>query len=269
VSAASLQRDGADSPVVQWELRDGVLVVTLDDAGSRNAIGPDVNPTITRVLAAAGDDPDVRAVVLTGANGYFSAGGNMRALRRTVEMSPSERTAVTDRLATMIRTVRELPKPVIAAVEGGAAGIGFALVLACDLVVAARGARFAAAQVRLGLTPDGGITRFLLDAMPRQLASEICMLGQPVAAERLHGFGLVTRLVDGGEALAHAFDVAESLSAGPTRTVGRIKRLLSDAGSATLDACLALEGETINAARADPEATEGIAAFLEKRRPAF
>ena len=269
MSAAFLQRDGADSPVVQWDQRGGVLVVTLDDAGSRNAIGPDVNSTITRVLAAAGGDPEVRAVVLTGANGYFSAGGNMRALRRTVEMSPAERVEVTDRLAAMIRTVRELDKPVIAAVEGGAAGIGFALALACDMVVAAREARFAAAQVRLGLTPDGGITRFLLDAMPRQLASEICMLGQPIAADRLHAFGLVTRLVDGGAALATALDLAETLSAGPMRTVGRIKRLLADASPASLDACLALEGETINAARADPEAAEGIAAFLEKRRPAF
>lgn len=265
----AIGRAATDSPVVQWERRGGVLVVTLDDAGSRNAIGPDVNPTITRVFAAAGGDADVRAVVLAGANGYFSAGGNMRALRRTVEMSPAERDAVTDRLATMIRTVRELDKPVIAAVEGGAAGIGFALALACDLIVAGRDARFAAAQVRLGLTPDGGITRFLLDAMPRQLASEICLLGQPVSADRLHAFGLVTRLVDGGEALAAALDLAATLAAGPTRAVGRIKRLLTDAGPASLEDCLVLEGATINAARADPEAAEGIAAFLEKRRPAF
>ena len=261
--------DGAQSPVVRHKLVDGVLTITLDDAATRNAIGPDVNPAITALMSRAAHETSVRAVVLTGANGYFSSGGNVAALERTLAMSEAERSGVTDRRAGMIESVRGGPKPVVAAVEGGAAGIGFSLVLAADIVVAARDARFAAAQVRLGLTPDGGITRFLAEAMPHQLVAEILLRGRPVSAARLHDFGLVNELVEPGDALATATAMALSLAEGPTRAIARIKRLLADARTGTLADTLAREGAAINAARSDPEAAEGIAAFREKRPPRF
>lgn len=254
---------------VRTELSGRVLLVTLDDPATRNAIGPDVNPLVTAAMERAASDAAVRAVVLTGAGGYFSSGGNVDALKRTLAMSPAERTGVTDRLAAMIESVRGCPKPVVAAVEGGAAGIGFALVLACDLVVAAEDARFVAAQVRVGLTPDGGLSRFLLDAMPHQLAAAICLAGRAVDAARLVDFGLVTDLVAPDEALPSALALAKMLSEGPPRAVGRIKSLLLEARQGTLRDSLEREAATINAARADPEAAEGLAAFLEKRKARF
>jgi len=259
----------AESPVVRRERRGAVLVVTLDDAATRNAIGPDVNPAITRAIEAAGSDPQVAAIVIHGANGYFSAGGNVRTLSGTLAMTPAEQTEVTDRLKAMIEAVAGSPKPVIAAVDGGAAGIGFSLALACDLVVASENARFVAAQVRLGLTPDGGISHFLTAALPRQLAAEILLTGAPVEAGRLHALGLVSRLVAPGEALDAALDLADALAAGPPRATARIKGLIAAAETSSLSETLAREGETINAARRDPEAAEGIAAFLDKRPARF
>lgn len=261
--------DGAQSPVVRHALADGILTVTLDDAATRNAIGPDVNPAITALMRRAAHEAAVRAVVITGANGYFSSGGNVAALERTLAMSEAERSEVTGRLGAMIESVRGAPKPVIAAVEGGAAGIGFSLVLAADIVVAARDARFAAAQVRLGLTPDGGISRFLAEAMPHQLSAEILLRGRPVSATRLNEFGLVNELTEPGEALVGARAIATSLAEGPVRAIARIKHLLAEARTGSLADTLAREGATINAARSDPEAAEGIAAFREKRPPRF
>lgn len=259
----------ADSPVVRQERQDGVLILTLDDPSSRNAIGPDVNPTITKSIQRASADPEIAAIVIHGAGGYFSAGGNVHALRGTLEMTPSEQTEVTDRLKAMIEAIAASPKPVIAAVEGGAAGIGFSLMLACDLVVAAHPARFVAAQVRLALTPDGGISHFLRSAMPHQLVSEILMLGTPVDAARLHAFGLVNRLVDPGEALNAALELARGLANGPGRALARIKTLLADAEAGDLATTLDAEAAAINASRRDGEGREGIAAFLEKRPARF
>lgn len=251
------------------EARAGVITITLDGPETKNAIGPDVNPAIVEALLDAAAATDVRAAILYGANGYFSSGGNIAALRRTLAMTPAERTQVTDGLGRMVETVRNVPMPVIAAVDGGAAGIGFSLALACDLIVAARDARFVAAQVRLGLTPDGGITRFLAQAMPHQLVTEICMLGKPITAERLAAFGVVNRLVDTGDVLPVAFEIAQALTAGPGRAIARIKSLMSGAHEGTLSTCLAREGTAINNARGDVEAQEGIQAFLEKRPPRF
>jgi enoyl-CoA hydratase/carnithine racemase len=165
--------------------------------------------------------------------------------------------------------MRQFPKPVIAAVEGNAAGAGFSLALACDLIVAAGNARFTMAYVKIGLSPDGAPSLLLPRALPLQLASELLMEGAPIGAERLYQAGVVNRLVEPGRALAEAEAWAAKLAQGATGAIGRIKRLINQSACPELASHLELERESFSQLLHQPEAHEGIAAFLEKRSAQF
>jgi enoyl-CoA hydratase/carnithine racemase len=169
----------------------------------------------------------------------------------------------------MVRIFRDCPKPVIAAIEGGAAGAGVSLALACDLVVAAEDAYFSVAYVKIGLTPDGGATSFLSGAMPRQLVNELCLTGDRIGVDRLHHFGLVNRLVAPGAALDVALDIAQRISSGPSRSMARIKELGYLGQSASLEDQLEHEAVRMSDSLGDAEAAEGTRAFLEKRPADF
>lgn len=250
--------------------RDGaVLVLTLDGAATRNSISPPVYRQLQAAVIDAAEDPAVRAIVLTGANGFFSSGGNIHALKASAQKTMAEVTVNTDALNVMIRALRDCPKPVVAAVEGGAAGAGASLALACDMMVAAQDAKFTVAYVKIGLTPDGGVTHFLAQSLPRQLVAEMCMLGTPVGAERLHTLGVVNAVCAPGAALAGAMELAGKLAAGPVQSIARIKALIEAAPETELATHLDREAEGINRARFGAEAAEGLAAFLEKRKPDF
>ena len=246
-----------------------VLVVVNDDPVTRNALGWDFYGDFAEIIAAAGADDAVAAVVVTGAGGYFSSGGNVKGLRERAGMELSKRREGVARLHTMIRAMRACPKPIIAAIEGGAAGAGASLALACDMIVAAREAYLSIAYVRIGLTPDGGATAFLGGALPRQLLNEMAMTGDRVGMERLHALGIVNHLSAPGEALQDALARAAALAEGPPRALAEIKRLIVAAQNASLDDQLDREAEAIARALGDAEAREGIAAFFEKRKPAF
>ncbi|GAA4230064.1 enoyl-CoA hydratase/carnithine racemase [Sagittula marina] len=247
----------------------GVLTLTMHGAATKNAIGRDQYETLRAAFVDAGHDPDVRAIVLTGAGGFFSSGGNVRALEDSRKLPRSEVARNTDALFAMIMALRDCPKPVIAAVEGGAAGLGLSLALSCDMVVASEGAKFTAAYVKIGLTPDGGATYFLREALPRQLVSELCMLGRPVCAERLFAAGAVNEVVEPGGALDAALALAGACAHGAQMAIGTIKAEIATAGEAALAEHLAYEGRMINQHRFGDEAGEGLAAFLEKRKPDF
>ena len=255
--------------VVNTARLNSVLLITLSGPDSRNAIGPAVYEDVRAHLIAAGGDPGLRAIVLTGEGGFFSSGGNVRALRASAGGSPAEAARNTDKLNAMVKAIVDCPKPVVAAVEGGAAGAAVSVVLACDLVVASRAAAFTLAYVRVGLCPDGGATHFLRAALPRQMAMQMCLLGEPVSAERLAQFGLVNGLTDPGEALNGALNLAHRLAAGPPRALANIKRLVNVAPDTGLATQMDLEAEALNAARFGAEAAEGLAAFLEKRPANF
>jgi enoyl-CoA hydratase/carnithine racemase len=246
-----------------------VLVITHDDPATRNALNWDFYGEFGNAITLAGADSDLRAIVVTGAGGYFSSGGNVTGLRERAAMEEAERRAGVARLHDMIRAMRACPKPILAAVEGGAAGAGAALALACDLIVAARDAYFSVAYVKIGLTPDGGSTAFLGQALPRQLVNELAMTGGRIGAERLHALGLVNRLCDAGQALEAALKLAAQLAEGPAEALGVIKRLVGEAPNASLAAQLDREADAIAKALGGPEAREGMAAFFEKRKPKF
>lgn len=247
--------------------RDGpVLILTMNDPATRNALQPALYERGHAALREAEADETVRAVVLTGANGAFCSGGDLRRLARPDYVAGR---GSVDAFHAFIRALRETPVPVIAAVEGPAAGAGFSMAAACDLVVAARDARFVMAYVRVGLNPDGGASALLSRGLPHQVVAEILFNGDVIAPERLHALGVVNRLVEPGEAFAAARAWAQRLAAGPRAALGRAKRLIEAARRNTLDEQLDLEAELFLDAVAHPEAAEGMAAFLEKRPADF
>ncbi len=248
---------------------DGVMLLTIDNPAQRNALNPDIGRSATAALRLAATDPAVRAAVFTGVGEHFCSGGNLATMR---EFLDKPRAAMVERIGVLnelVRSMRQFPKPIIAAVEGAAAGAGFSLALACDLIVAARDARFTMAYVKIGISPDGAPTLLLPRALPMQLASELMMEGVPIGAERLYQAGVINRLVDKGQALADAQAWAQKLAQGATGAIGRIKRLINQSVCPELGSHLELERESFADLLLAPDAREGIAAFLEKRPAKF
>jgi len=245
--------------------RDGrVLVLTMDAPATRNALGAEMMEAARDALQAASVDPGIGAVVLTGANGTFCSGGNLGVLLGNAEADPTATRANLDLFHGWVRVMRRCPKPVIAAVEGSAAGAGFSIALGCDLIVAAEDATFTLAYVKVGLNPDGGASAFLARAATPQLAAEIMFEGGRIAAARLAQLAIVNRVVAPGTALADATAWAARLAEGPTLAIGRAKRLI-ETGFGEPDAQLDREADFFVEALHGAEAAEGISAFFEKR----
>lgn len=249
--------------------REGTLILTLSNPGARNALHPDMYAAAIETLSTAERDDTVRAVVLTGADDFFCAGGNLNRLLENRLRPKSEQAESVDNLHRWIEALRDCPKPVIAAVDGAAAGAGFSLALACDLIVAGAGAKFVMAYVRVGLTPDGGGSWFLARALPRQLASELMMDGKPILAQRLYEHGIVNRVVPDGSALDAALAWADDLAALSPNALERIKSLVGQAQVNTLLQHFEAEKHSFVESLHHRDAKEGINAFLEKRAPNY
>ena len=236
------------------------LVLTLSNPEFRNALGPEMYAAGVEALSVAESNPDVRSVVITGANGIFSAGGNLQRLQNNRQLPPEHQAQSIEGLHNWIEAIRTFPKPVIAAVEGPAAGAGFSLALACDMIVAARNSVFVMAYSSIALSPDGGGSWSLSRAMPRQLATELLMCGERIGAERLQQLGVVNRLCETGQALDTALQLSAQLNARAPNALASIKDLLSDADGSTLTAQLARERDNIVKNLHHPNAGIGIAA---------
>ncbi len=244
-----------------------VVTITNNDPATRNSISADFYVGLTEALGSVGADKEVRAIVLTGAGDFFCSGGNLHGLKDRSEASLEERYASVTKLHGMIEVMRTCPKPIIAAIEGGAAGAGVPLAMACDLVVAARGAYLSIAYIRIGLTPDGGTTALLGPAIPRQLLTEMIMTGDRIDAQRMHALGVINQICDAGAALATAQAIAARLAKAPPEALANGKRLIRLSESNTFKDQLDAEADGIANALGGAEAREGIAAFLEKRAP--
>lgn len=248
---------------------ESTLVLTLSNPGARNALHPDMYAAGIEALDSAERDPSVRAIVLTGADQFFCAGGNLNRLLENRAKDPSVQAQSIDMLGEWIAALRSSSKPVIAAVEGAAAGAGFSLALACDLLVAADDAKFVMSYARVGLTPDGGGSWFLAQALPRQLATEVLLEGKPVSATRLHELGVVNRLAKPGAVRDSAVAWAEELGKISPNASARIKTLIAAAGAQPLADHLVAERDNFVASLHHGDALEGITAFLEKRAPKY
>jgi enoyl-CoA hydratase/carnithine racemase len=220
-------------------------------------------------LSVAESNPEVRSVVITGANGIFCAGGNLQRLQNNRQLPPEHQAQSIEGLHNWIEAIRTFPKPVIAAVEGPAAGAGFSLALACDMIVAARNSVFVMAYSSIALSPDGGGSWSLSRAVPRQLATELLMCGERVGAERLHQLGVVNRLADAGQALQQALDLCEQINLRAPNALASIKELLSDADTSSLNAQLARERDHFVKNLHHANAGIGISAFLNKQKPRY
>ena len=255
-------------PLARLDDRGDRLVVVNMNATKRGALSADLYSVIARAMAEAAQ-PRIRAVILTSEGGFFCAGGDLTMLIERRDLSEAERRDRIEGLHDLIRAIRTAPVPVIAAIEGGAAGAGASLALACDLIVAAKGARFVAAYVKAGLVPDGGLTASLARLIPRSAAMEMCLLGRPVTAERLAELGVVNQLVEAGGADAGADALADALARGPRDAQRVIRGLVSDAYQTPEAAQLDAERDAMARALGSAEAAEGIQAFLDKRPPDF
>ena len=253
------------------ETRHGrVLELEIVNPAQRNALTPEVSRGLARALRVADDDEGVGAIVLRGAGEHFCAGGNVKALAEMRATRPRE--AIFERISAineLARALRGIGKPVIAAVEGHAAGAGFSIAIGCDLIVAAENAVFTMSYVRIGVNPDGGGTWSLARALPPQLAMELTLTARPASAALLAAHGVVNRVVAPGAARTAALEWAAEISQGATRAIARAKRLLADAPCRPLGEQLEREREGFAEGMYGPEGGEGFAAFLEKRKPRF
>ena len=245
------------------------LILTLSNPEHRNAMGPEIYAAGVEALNVAESSPEVHSVVITGAGSMFSAGGNLQRLLANRQESPEHQAQSIEGLHNWIEAIRAFPKPVIAAVEGAAAGAGFSLALACDLIVAARTSIFVMAYSNIALSPDGGGTWSLSRALSRQLASELLLLGERISAERLHSLGVVNRLCEAGQALGEALKLAAQLNERATNTLSSIKELLSEADGSNLNAQLARERDHFVTNLHHANAGIGISAFLNKEKPQY
>ena len=245
------------------------LVLTLSNPELRNDIDPVMYAAGIEALNVAESSTEVRSVVITGAAGMFCSGANLLRLQANRQVDPQVQAQSIEGLHSWIETIRTYPKPVIAAVEGAAAGAGFSLALACDMVVAARNAVFVMADSSVALSPDGGASWSLAQALPRQLATEILMCGDRIAAERLHALGVVNRLAEPGSALTMALALAEQLNARAPNVLASIKELVGDAPHNLLSTHLASERDHFVKNLHHANAGTGIAAFLDKRTPLY
>jgi enoyl-CoA hydratase/carnithine racemase len=245
------------------------LILTISNPEFRNALGPEMYAAGVEALNAAESSADVRSVIITGEGGLFSAGGNLQRLQDNRQKSPEHQAQNIEGFHNWIEAIRAFPKPVIAAVEGPAAGAGFSLALACDLIVAARDSVFVMAYSNMALSPDGGGTWNLTRTLPRQLATEVLMFGERISAERLYTFGVVNRLSEPGQAMSLALALADNLNDRAPNTLTSIKELISDADGSNLNQQLARERDHFVKNLHHPNAGMGIGAFLNKHKPTF
>jgi 2-(1,2-epoxy-1,2-dihydrophenyl)acetyl-CoA isomerase len=250
----------------------GVLTLTLNRPERLNAMNNPLIEAMNRELARARNDDKIRAVLLTGTGRAFCAGADL------VGGGPIDSTASTppdlgadmDRIFNpMIRAMRGLPKPIVGAINGVAAGGGANFALACDIVLAARSARFDQAFVRISLMPDLGGTWFLPHAVGDARARALAMLGSSLPAEEAERMGMVWQVVDDAALMDEASKLARRLAAGPTLSYAAIKRAINLAATNTLDQQLDLERDSQKALGQSADCREGVAAFLAKRPAEF
>src|ERR1700761_4116128 len=247
--------------LVLQNLENGLLTITMNRADRRNALNPEMTQGLVEAARRAGEDHEVRAVLLKGAGGTFWAGpaplplqAKMSNLRRGLEVS---------------RLLHLLPKPVVAQVDGAAAGAGLSIALSCDLRVASTSVKITTAFAKVGLSGDYGGTYFLTHLLGSAKARELYLMSPVLTAQEALALGIVTRVVPDAEIDTAARELAMSLAHGPTITLGYIKRNINNAERLPLEACF--DGEAFHHARAGEtvDHKEAAKAFVEKRKPAF
>lgn len=254
--------------------RDGAIAtLTLNRPAALNTLDFAMIDALVAQTAALAADPAVRVVVVGGAGRHFMAGGDIRTFAAELVHAPAERQArfqrMVERLHVAVEALHRLPQVVVGRVQGAVAGFGLSLMNACDLVVAADDAYFAAAYRHIALSPDGGGSWSLPRLVGLRRAMEIMLVGERFDVAEAQRMGLVNRVVPLAELDAATLALAQAIAAGPATAIARTRRLLRDSLSRSLSEQLQAEAVSFGACTAEPDFAEGIEAFLAKRAPRF
>ncbi len=255
---------------IRWEVANGVGTLTFDRPDVYNSFNDEMSDEVRKALAAAAKDPAVRCVVITGAGRAFCAGQDLNS--RNVAGFDTELhlgDSVRDRYAPIVHLIRTMDKPVLAAVNGVAAGAGCSIALACDLRVASTKASFVQAFVRIGAAPDTGTSFFLPRLVGLGRATEMLFLGDKIDAETAERYGLANRVAEPEDFPQVVQELAERLAAGPTKAMGLAKRALNRAMESSLEELLGYEAHMQEIAGRSADYREGVSAFTEKRTPVY
>jgi 2-(1,2-epoxy-1,2-dihydrophenyl)acetyl-CoA isomerase len=260
----------SSQPVLLDRLEGGVLTLTLNRPERLNALTGPLIEALSTALTRAAADRECRAVLITGAGRGFCAGADLANRAFTPGgVRPDLGEALEKGFNPIIRGIRSLPKPVVCAVNGPAAGAGANIALSCDIVLAAKSAQFLQAFARIGLIPDAGGTFVLPRLVGDARARALMMLAEPITAERAEAIGMIYRAVDDQDLMGEAHTIAERLAAGSTHALGLMKRALAASPTNTLDAQLDLERDLQREAGRSDDYLEGVRAFLDKRPANF
>ena len=251
-------------------LDSGVLSITLNRPEKLNAFNPDMHKLLRQAVERATADAQVRTVLLTGAGRGFCAGQDLSERDVSPGAAPIDlAVSLGSNYNPLVRKMRELPKPIVCAVNGVAAGAGANLALACDLVLAARSASFIQSFSKIGLIPDSGGTYFLPRLVGSARAMGLALLADKLSAEEAERIGLIWKAVDDDQLIKEAKEIATRLADGPTKGYGLLKKALAASGGNSLDAQLDLERDLQREAGFSEDYREGVSAFKAKRKPAF
>ena len=255
------------------EIRDRVAVITLNRPDARNALSDHLTPALRRMIKQCGDDPNVGALLITGAGTAFCAGGDVKGMgsnSNKTEMTFEERVAdLRTKQRTLTGALVAVRKPTVAALPGPAAGAGMAVALACDIRIAAESAIMSTGYARVGLTGDYGIAWLLTRLVGTSRARELMFLSERIDARRCEMLGLVNRVVADAELRENAFALAKSLAEGPSIAFARIKDNLDHAVNADFLDSMDQEAENMVRSARTTDHKEAVRAFIDKRKPVF
>ena len=248
----------------------GVLRITLNRPDKLNALNPEMHKLLRQALERAAEEREVRALLLGGAGRGFCAGQDLSERDVSPGAAPIDLSvSLGSYYNPLVRRLRELPKPVVCAVNGVAAGAGANLALACDIVLAARSASFVQSFARIGLVPDAGGTWILPRLVGSARAMGLALLGEKLSAEQAGEWGLIWKVVDDAKLAEESLSLAKALADGPTKGYGLIKKAMRASSVNSLDAQLELERDLQREAGYSEDYREGVTAFKEKRPPRF
>lgn len=255
------------------EKRDGIASITLNRPESFNAYDLDLAAELEQAMEICGSDQGVKAVILTGQGGAFCSGGDIKEMNEWMKGQDKPVSVLFQRLtkhlhATVVE-MRRMPKPLIGAINGVAAGAGFSLAMACDIGLASESARFTQAYTKIGLVPDGGSSHFLPRLVGPARAAELMFLNRVLTAQEALDWGLVSKVVEKDALAQEAMDLARELASGPQEAHRLLKGLLRTTWEVPLEGQLEEEKRAIVQASLTPDFQEGIQAFVSKRKPQF
>ena len=254
---------------ITFDLRDRVAVITLNRPDKANGINLALATELVQAAKAVDNNPDIKAVVLTGSGRFFSAGGDIKDMAAYGDDVGRGIKALADNLHMATSTFARMDAPVIMAVNGLAAGAGFSLAISGDIVIASDAAGFIMAYTNSGLSPDGGSTYYLPRLIGLRRTQELMLRNRKLSAEDAMEWGLVTEVVSAGDLMGRAMDIASEFASGSKGAHAGVKKLLLTSFNNSLETQMELEGREISARASASDGREGITAFVAKRKPEF